>query len=197
MSHQRRTSITWEIPSKEDYNMPDDKKQEAKRVAAENGMYVITPALPNYVITSQSYQNHRLVAIDEIRQRLTSTQNQPRRSSCIGRGAHVPCFHPINVRTATTIIHHDPDYFPAPTSPNPIASSRNSARPSSSSSQAWTSPPFPAAAPSPPSRPSTSSGPLAHRELHPPRDRPWRVKKASTTNIRGSTFRNWRAFLCV
>lgn len=42
MSHQRRTSITFDIPSKEAYNMPEDPKGKARRVAVDNGMYVIT-----------------------------------------------------------------------------------------------------------------------------------------------------------
>ena len=42
MSHQRRTSITFDIPSKEAYNMPEDPKGKAKRVATDNGMYVVT-----------------------------------------------------------------------------------------------------------------------------------------------------------
>lgn len=38
---RRRTSITFELPPKEAYDMSDDKKEQAKQVAAENGMYVI------------------------------------------------------------------------------------------------------------------------------------------------------------
>jgi hypothetical protein len=41
----RRTSITFNLPSKEAYSMSDDKKQKAKQVAAENGVYVATHAL--------------------------------------------------------------------------------------------------------------------------------------------------------
>jgi hypothetical protein len=40
----RRTSITFDLPSKELYSMSDDKKQKVKQVAAENGVYVTTHA---------------------------------------------------------------------------------------------------------------------------------------------------------
>ena len=43
---RRRTSITFELPSKETYNMSDDKKQKAKQVAAENGVYVLSRFVP-------------------------------------------------------------------------------------------------------------------------------------------------------
>ncbi|KAL5399660.1 hypothetical protein PMIN03_001913 [Paraphaeosphaeria minitans] len=72
----RRTSITFELPSKEAFGMSDDKKQKAKQVAAENGVVnpggaAVLGAAPLYLalIPLTSY----LTKPDSVLQKLSET----------------------------------------------------------------------------------------------------------------------------
>lgn len=151
----RRTSITFELPSKEAYNMSDDKKQKAKQVAAENGVHVPPP------FAQQSNTN--------------KDQRQSWRSSSFGCCPFVSCLDTFDVRIYSRMATDKTtaDYVPAPTSPNLTVSSKSSARLSSSSSLVSASRLFPAGEPFQLSLPYTSSGRSEPQEPRLLLDKPW------------------------